>query len=589
MEIELDNKAIIDDFSEFEKNSRKRWSPLFDKIKEIRNYVAGEQYEQSDKDLLGDNRVARKLNIVSNTVRTVVNSYMPHMYGWETNNPELTEAGNNFLSDSENKTASVEALRNSTESGLGIMVISEDIDVDGSVKPVLYAVSDVTNVLLDPNISKLNGSDQEKCAIIDLKSKKHLENLYGIMLDDEEPLVNISTHYDKKNYIPLVTYYVKEDGLIRVYTLLKDQVVDYHELNMTYIPVIPVFGELCFDKDSKVTYRGVVEQMKEIQRLVNYCYNQEVERLALSPKFTWVGSIEATEGFQNDYKDSGKRLNQFLGYNQFSDDGQTKLDRPELVRQEVNYADIAGLMESSLNMVNSIVGIPTIGLETNVEKSATEILQNEKIFNNNIRVYIEHLKYSLQVVGMCYFEILMHQKLFGQIKVDVVAGPDEALKKQEARIALTNFAPFLTSDEDKRKLVIAQAAIEEDNKWIKNFAMSLNPVPTNAELQANQMVDQANIEIKNRDAQIMELQKRINELEIQSKLNSYSTEQQILLKDRDFEHQKELKILDAQLAANNPGEQAKIEADIYKANAQIEKTAMDIEKEKVKQYNGWGM
>ena len=184
----------------------------------------------------------------------------------------------------------------------------------------------------------------------------------------------------------------------------------------------------------------------------------------------------------------------------------------------------------------------------------------------------------MQLIGLLFAEEIYKQPLYGKIKVTVVAGPDDAMSKQEARVQLSAYANLITSDEDKRKLLLAECAIENDNPYINNFAQSLQPMPSENEIKANQMLEQANVEIKNRDAQILELQKQLNDLQMQQQLQAYSTEQQIILNNQKFEHEKEMKLLDAQIAANNPAEIAKTEADVIKANSAIEKSAIDLRK-----------
>lgn len=314
----LDEKAIIDDFNEFEENSRNKWRDLFEDIKDARSYMSGDQYYDDDKNMLGADRLKSKINIVQNSVRTIVNSYLPHQYKWTTSDKQLTNIGNDFLNNPDNITATVEALTNSVSTGLGVIVVSNDIDFDGSIKTIMYSVPDVTSVLLDPNIVKLNGTDQEKCAIVELKPVEFIKEEYGFDMVNDKPMVDISIPYDHKKFMALVTYYVKnkETQNIDVFKLLNNKVVEYTELQMTYIPVIPVFGEQTWQDDDKVTYQGIVKQLKPIQRLVNYSYTQLLERLAKAPKNTWLSSSEAIEGFEQYYKNADKSLNPLLLFNE---------------------------------------------------------------------------------------------------------------------------------------------------------------------------------------------------------------------------------------------------------------------------------
>lgn len=585
---EIDIQALIDDFGEFEKRSYARFKDLYEQIKADRKYIAGDQTDNLDNTLIGDEVPNCKLNIVQNAIRTVVNSYLPHQYRWSYDNPDLNALSNQFLSDVDNYTASVEALSNAVGTALGVIVFSTEEDIDGSIKPIMYSIPDVTNVRLDPDATKLNFADANKAAIVELKSKEWVENNYGIDVSNvDKPLINISEKYDSKKQIPLVTYYVKENNQVVVYKLVNDTLLEEPiVLPYSYIPVVPVFGEQSWTEDNKITWTGITTQMRAIQRLVNYSYRQLLIRCATVPKNTWLGGSLATQGFENEWRNSYKTLSNYLPYNEWDDDHQMKLDPPQRLSNEVQFGDVSQLMQNALGLTNTIIGIPATGLETNVEKTATEALLNQKTFNNNVRNYLYHLKFSMQLLGMIFAEESLHQPLYGKIKVKVVEGPDGAMEKQEARVQLQSYANLVTTDEAKQKLLMAQCAVEDDNSYIRNFAQSLQPVPTQAELQSQQMVAQANNEIKSRDQQILELQKELAELKKQQQIQAYSLEREMILSRQKFEQEKEMKILEARLDKNDPVEIMKDDAEITKANLDVQKAAVELRKEQIATMKG---
>ena len=187
----------------------------------------------------------------------------------------------------------------------------------------------------------------------------------------------------------------------------------------------------------------------------------------------------------------------------------------------------------------------------------------------------------MQLIGLLFAEEMYKQPLYGKIKVSVVAGPDDAMSKQEARVQLTAYANLITSDEDKRKLLLAECAIENDNPYISHFAQSLLPMPSANEIKANQMLEQANVEIKSRDQQILDLQKQINDLQMQQQLQAYSVEQQMLLNDQKHKQEMEKLVLQERLKNENPAEQAKTEAEIEKSKMAVEKSAIELRKAQV--------
>lgn len=584
---------IIQRFKKFESASYTKFKDLYDQIREDRKFIGGEQADKLDHTLtdatIGEGVPLMSLNVVKNAIRTVVNTYLPNTYKWQYTNSQgvdtnLNAVADQFLSDADNSTATVEALTNAVGTALGVLVFSNDYDIDGSIKPVLYSIPDVTNVRLDPNASKLNFADATKAAIVELKSKDWFKTNYGIEYINEyyKPLIDISEEYDRKTLMPLITYYEKEDGQVICYKLAGSELLeDPQVLPYSYIPVVPVFGESDWASASKQSWTGITTIMRPIQRMINYAYRQIIIRASKVPKNTWVGGDEALQGREKYWQNSERNLNPIRIYNEYSKDHMRKLDPPHREDNQIVFNDVSELMDKSLQMTNSIVGIPAIGLESQIERTATEVLANQKTFNNNVRNYIYHLKYSMQLIGLLFAEEMYKQPLYGKIKVSVVAGPDDAISKQEARVQLTAYANLITSDEDKRKLLMAECAIENDNPYINNFANSLQPQPTQGELQAQEMLQQANTEIKNRDAKILELQKQVNDLQLQQQLQAYSTEQQILLNNQKFEHEKEMKLLDAQITANNPAEIAKTKAEIDKAQMSVEKSAIDLRKAEI--------
>ena len=588
---------IIQRFKKFESASYTKYKDLYDQIREDRKFIGGEQADKLDHTLtdatIGEGVPLMSLNVVKNAIRTVVNTYLPNQYKWQYTNSQGVDANLNtladqFLSDADNSTATIEALTNSVGTALGVLVFSNDYDIDGSIKPVLYSIPDVTNVRLDPNASKLNFADATKAAIVELKSKDWFKTNYGIEYLNEyyKPLIDISEEYDRKTLMPLITYWEKEDNQVICYKLAGSELLEEPQtLPYSYIPVVPVFGESDWASASKQSWTGITTIMRPIQRMINYAYRQIIIRASKVPKNTWVGGDEALQGREKYWQNSERNLNPIRIYNEYSKDHTRKLDPPHREDNQIVFNDVSELMDKSLQMTNSIVGIPAIGLESQIERTATEVLANQKTFNNNVRNYIYHLKYSMQLIGLLFAEEMYKQPLYGKIKVSVVAGPDDAMSKQEARVQLAAYANLITSDEDKRKLLMAECSIENDNPYINNFANSLQPQPTQGELQAQQMLQQANTEIKNRDAQILELQKQVNELQLQQQLQAYSTEQQILLNNQKFEHEKEMKLLDAKITAGNPAEIAKTQAEIDKAQMSVEKEAISLRKEQIKALN----
>lgn len=585
-----ESNDIIKSFKEFQKKSRKKYKNLVNRIKDEKKYISTTQYSKNDIEVLGEDRTKNQLNVVKNAIRTIINTYRETPYRWHVvdkmtnkDSETMNAAGINFLENPDNSTAAIEALESATSFGLGVLVLTTDYGVDGNPEPVMYSISNLDNVYLDPDITKTNGADARAAAIVELKSREWVESEYGIDISTiDKPMVDIDEEYDRKDYMPLVTYYKKDKNGVTVYRMIGNKIVDAIELPLTYIPIVPVFGEKCYE-DEKLSWTGIVSQMEGVQKLINYAYTNVLIRLAVSPKNQWITDSESVEGNESYFKNSNKTLNPLLIYNSWSIDRKRELPKPERLSNEIPLGDVGEMFSQSLQMVNNIIGIPAIGLESEVEKSATEVLTNEKTFQNNVRAYIWNLRSSLVVAGMCFFELLSNQPLWGAVKITMVQGPDEGLKKQEARVILQSMQPLLTEPQDQRKLLLAMANVESENEYVKNLIEILQPMPTAQELRDQELLGQADAEIKQRDMQIVQLQKQLEDEKRQSELKAYSLERELALAQIKHQQEMEKMLLEHRLAGElTDKDLMEMSAENAKNQMELEKEAISLDREKTK-------
>nr|DAW67875.1 MAG TPA: portal protein [Caudoviricetes sp.] len=567
-------QEIIEKFLKFEKKSYQSLQDLFDRIEDDREFAFSNQFSEEDKKLLGDRAQDRNMNICRTVVKSIVNTYITNIFKPQFTDQVLQAKADMFADDPDSVTACEEALTNSVTTGLGILVFSTDSVTN---EPIVYSLADTTMVRLDPNSKKLNAADAEEAAVIELRSKKSVARDYDVSTTSlDRPIVDISNEYDTDSLVPVVTYYVKTDEGVTAYILAGNEVLDEVNLPYSYIPVIPVYGERYWH-DGEQTYTGIVSSMRSVQTLINYCYRQLILRASKSPKNTWVTDAESIEGYEKYYQNSDKTLNPLLLYKSMSDDGTRQLQKPERLPNDIQYADIQQVLQSALAMVQSVTGVASIGLTDTEVKTATEVLTQQKLFNCNIRCYISHLKASLHMIYYTFAEEVMNEKV-SQLKLSLREGPDSAFEQQTAQIQLTSFASYVTTDEDRRKLLLALCETS-GNQYVKQFAKKLSYVPTAIEQQADMVIAQADQEIKQRDAQILELQQHIRELEQKEYVKSYSLEQQMLLNDQKFNQDREMKILDAKLEhLKSQPNLDREQLEVQKAKLQVDQAAVELQK-----------
>lgn len=583
----LDEQDVLDRFEKFKARWQERFGDLYDRMREDRSFLAGDtQWDRRDNRYISKARNRLTVNVVANNVNSVSNSYDAWPYSWFTGDYSADTAFDKFLSKPGNAQCATLALRQSVSFGLGVMCVgSED-----SGAPAIYAVPDFERVMLDPDSTDLDGYDMVECALIDYRGKAWVRLHYGDEFVPSENDRNIVPA--KKGLVPIVTYYAMEDGGCHVYELINSRVNDKGVAEFDRIPVFPVYGERVWNSDGEIIYKGIVDKCKDIQRLVNYAYTQLGERLALSPKPQFIGTVDAFKGNDMYYKESGSGLNTMLPYNRKSLDQKDVLDPPQRFDAKVQFEDLSGIIGSTLDLMTSVTGVDSKGLaDTPQEKTATEVEYTASVFSNNVRHYFTNLKYSFKAMG----QFLADWMGMG-LQVEVTQGPDERMQRQVARQELAQLIG-VANDNQKPSLVNAILKSYPDNEILAQTYAELNsiPQPTEMEAQLQQMCEQMKAEIDQRDQVIRQQLEEIEQYKKSAFEIQVNSETELTKLRLNHEYAMEEEILKAQLSSGMDAdkaaieaekEQVKLETEIASSNlklqAQAAKIAMDTEKENVK-------
>lgn len=568
----LDEQDVLDRFEKFKARWQERFGDLYDRMREDRSFLAGDtQWDRRDNRYISKARNRLTVNVVANNVNSVSNSYDAWPYTWFTGDYAADTAFDKFLSKPGNAQCATLALRQSVSFGLGVMCVgSEDSGV-----PAIYAVPDFERVMLDPDSTDLDGYDMVECALIDYRGKAWVRLHYGDEFVPSENDRNIVPA--KKGLVPIVTYYVMEDGGCHVYELINSRVNDKGVAEFDRIPVFPVYGERVWNSDGEIVYKGLVDKCKDIQRLVNYAYTQLGERLALSPKPQFIGTVDAFKGNDMYYKESGSGLNTMLPYNRKSLDQKDVLEPPQRFDAKVQFDDLAGIIGSTLDLMTSVTGVDSKGLaDTPQEKTATEVEYTASVFSNNVRHYFTNLKYSFKAMG----QFLADWMGMG-MQVEVTQGPDERMQRQVARQELAQLIG-VANENQKPSLVNAILQSYPDNEILARTYAELNsiPQPTPMEAELQQMCEQMRAEIEQRDGVIRQ---QLEEIE-QYKKSSYEMElnSKTELAKIQLNHQAKMEELALQAELDSGADAEAVQTQAIKNQMEIahEADKMDMENAK---------
>lgn len=518
------------DFSNVRKfldSSDHRWKDLKDKVKSDRDFLSGCQYDADDEKMIGKYRINNTVNIVANTCNSIANEYAKFPFIWTTDIDAVNTAIQQFLHTNNNGSASKESLFNSTSFGLGVMVLSTDTNLfTGNIEPILYSIKNVENVYLDPTISTINGQDAQKGAIVEIKSRAYIRDNFGeeFLESKSGQCINENIDYDRKVEQPVITYYFKEQGKVFITKWTNGVCVFETTLPISFIPVVPVFGEAVWD-NGKPSYQGIVRKIRPVQKLLNLSLMQLSERLAMSPKNTWLATRQQVEGVENYFKESGRNLNPLLIYNGTDKKGN-KIDPPTRLDNQVQFNDLQGIINSILDLMTSISGVRSTGI-ADIEKTATESVLEASAYQNNVSHFYDNLKSSFKLIGTIFCQLIQAPISY----IETVAGVEELHQNVEARSVIQN---LIAVDPQNSKMYV-QALLQTypNNSSLSTLMTAMSQGKTPRELQLEALAGQADLTIKEKDATIAELQKQLDDFNNQLALEKMKIESNVLVKQED--------------------------------------------------------
>lgn len=576
-------EEAIKSFQEFESRATAKRETQINRIREDRAVLAGDQWSKDDKRLVGRGRVRRTVNITANAVNSTVNNYIGFPYAYMSGDGEIDGLMAAWLKTKSNERAVKEGLFGSVAFGLNYICLGTDSisDSQGSMEvPVVYTVPDVANIYYDPDSVELDGSDAQECAIVELRSKNYVKNKYGeeyTTFTGLTPKVNVSSNQNQ-DMMAIVTYYKVEGGNCVCYRLLGDKFLEEPvAIGIDRVPVIPVYGEQTWEND-EILYQGIVRKATPIQRLINLCFTQLGERMAMTPKPIFLTTPEAIEGYSDGYKNIMYNVNPIALYNDKSADMTRDLPEPKKLDNRIEFADLTGIIGSNLELMSSIVGVDSRGaFDNKTELTATEVLSSEKQYQTQIRHYFDNLRCSFKAMG----ELVLKLLGYGDINLEVTQGPDEAMQRQIARNELLTLAGIVP-DQQKTAIVDGILMASGNNAILRDTYGRLHqvPAPTAMEDQMAQTIETMKAAIEERDQKMQEMQQQLDFYEKSTVETDKNLQAQFA--EMDLKHQQDLEKMafKAQLDAGLNADQA--QADAVKNQMELEKQAIQLDTATVK-------
>lgn len=388
-------------------------------------------------------------NPMVNAISSPISNSPWHVELTENNMSEIQESIDQIESDTDTKSAIVDAFRKAVLTGYGFLVATTIADeFTGEPKIIVESASHIDAVAIDPNCSTPECSDAEEGAIINYISVRKAKRLYGedvvpFAYPDTECTIAFS-QFDQWDVPPdsvaIISYFVKnESGYVDMYKICGDKVVQHIPLPIRYIPIVRLAGNEIFESN-QINYNGIIQQTLNLELGANIAYSTLIERVGRSAKANYLINVDAV--LPKDLAACSE------------DDTVAVLwkgeHQPVPLTESFETGDLQNTISTCRTLIEDTLGIPLTGIVDQKERTATEILRQEISKESNTANYYNNAFKAIRTLGKIIIELLNGGQ---DLRFTLENGPSVITRQMKQRQELTALATIMP---DNMKPVIAK-------------------------------------------------------------------------------------------------------------------------------------
>lgn len=388
-------------------------------------------------------------NPMVNAIASPISNSPWHVELTDNNMSDIQEAIDNIESDSDTKSAIIDAFRKAVLTGYGYLVATtiED-ELTGEPKIIVESASHIDAIAVDPSCSTTECSDAEEGAVINYISVKKAKRLYGndivpMAYPDVECSIAFS-QFDQweipEDSVAVISYFTKnEQGYVDLYKIVGDKVVQQIALPIKYIPILRIAGNEIFERN-QINYNGIVQQTLSLELGANIAYSTMVDRVGRSAKANYMINVDAL------LPKNMAAVNE--------DDTVAVLwkgeHQPVPLTEQFATGDLQATIDTCRTLMEDTMGIPLTGIVDQKERTATEILRQEISKESNTANYYNNAFKAIRTLGKIMIELLNGGQ---DLKFTLENGPSVITRQMKQRQELTALATIMP---DNMKPIIAK-------------------------------------------------------------------------------------------------------------------------------------
>ena len=321
-------------------------------------------------------------------------------------------------------------------------------------------------VYFDPNSTRIDGSDAERCLVTTMISKDKFKVMYpgaddgGGTSFTQRGTGDSQSEWITKEDIRVAEYYyavmekaklyqlsdgtvqyadgkdffkrVEAAGLtieneresykrtIKYKKLTAIEVLEERDWPSKYIPIVPVYGRHVVVGDKRHKF-GIVRHAKDAQRMYNFWQTTITESVALAPKAKWLMAEGQDEGHENEWAAANVKSFPLLRYKQTDIDGQPA-PPPQRLQPEPPPSGVMAASAAINQDIATLMGIydPSQQLPGNISGKALNG-QQQQVDLTNFDFY-DNLTKSIAHVGKIILDLV--PKIYDTQRVMRIIGAD---------------------------------------------------------------------------------------------------------------------------------------------------------------------
>ena len=210
-----------------------------------------------------------------------------------------------------------------------------------------------------------------------------------------------------------------------------------------YLPIIAVVGKE-LNVNGEVIRKGIVRDLKDPARMVNFSYSETVQTLALQNKVPYMASSEAIEGYEQIWKAANLESRAYLPFNAYDDEGRP-LPKPERQAPAVMPAAQVQLLQLSTEQMRAASGQQNANFGIKSEAQSGVGIQRLKVQGDTATFHFpDNLARALRYEAKVLIDLI--QKYYDTQRVVRILGLDG--KEESAVLAPDMPQPYQEQEDE---------------------------------------------------------------------------------------------------------------------------------------------